>query len=46
MVVDSPTITKVPEEGAVWSRPLAAHPLKIVGDSELRAISVELTNAR
>jgi hypothetical protein len=46
MVVDSRTITKVPEEGAVCSGPLPAHPLKIVGNSELRAISVELTNAR
>jgi hypothetical protein len=46
MVVDSRTITKVPEESALWSGPLSPHTLENVGDSELRAISVELKNAR
>jgi hypothetical protein len=46
MMVDSRTITKVPEESALWSGPLPPHTLENVGASELRAISVELKNVR
>jgi hypothetical protein len=43
-IVDSRTIAKVPPESALWSGPLPPHTLENVGNSELRAISVELKN--
>jgi hypothetical protein len=45
-VVDSRTITKVPPESALWSGPLPPHTLENIGDSELRAISVELKSTK
>ena len=45
-VVDSRTIAKVPPETVLWSGPLPPHTLENVGDSELRAISVELKNTK
>jgi hypothetical protein len=44
-IVDSRTIAKVPEESALWSASLSPHTLENIGDSELRAISVELKSA-
>lgn len=44
-VVDSRLLGKTPPPGsAVWSAPLTPHTLENVGESELRAISVELKN--
>jgi hypothetical protein len=44
IIVDSRTIPKVPEQSALWSAALPPHTLENVGNSELRAISVELKN--
>jgi hypothetical protein len=44
-IADSRGIAKVPRESALWSGPLPPHTLENVGDSELRAISVELKNS-
>ena len=41
-VIDSRTLPEVPEESAVWSGPLPAHTLENIGNTELRAISVEI----
>jgi len=42
IVVDSRNAGKLDEESARWSDPLPPHTLENVGESELRAISVEL----
>lgn len=46
IVVDSRITGKIAEQSALWSQPLAAHTLENVGETELRAISVELKNGR
>lgn len=45
VVVDSRILAK-PRESALWSTPLPPHTLENVGQSELRAISVELKNPK
>jgi len=45
IVVDSREIGKPAGETALWSGPLPPHTLENVGESELRAISVELKSA-
>lgn len=46
IVVDSRITGKIAEQSALWSQPLAPHTLENVGETELRAISVELKNGR
>ncbi len=41
-IIDSRTIPKVPEQSALWSPALPPHTLENIGNTELRAISVEL----
>jgi len=42
VIVDSRTLEKIPQGSAAWSMPLPPHTLENVGESELRAISIEL----
>lgn len=44
-VLDSRLGQRLPQGSAVWSSPLPPHTLENVGESELRAISIELKNA-
>jgi hypothetical protein len=44
ILLDSRTIARVPKETAIWSACLPPHTLENIGNSELRAISVELKN--
>lgn len=44
VVVDSRLLGTRPQGNALWSGPLPPHTLENVGESELRAISVELKN--
>jgi hypothetical protein len=45
-VVDSRILGKGPQGNALWSEPLPPHTLENVGESELRAISVEVKNPK
>jgi quercetin dioxygenase-like cupin family protein len=46
VILDSRNISMVPPGSALWSGPLRPHTLENVGESELRAISVELKNSK
>jgi hypothetical protein len=44
IIIDSRAIPRDPEQSAIWSASLPPHTLENIGNSELRAISVELKN--